>query len=116
MKRKRYSVEQIVGAIKQHELGGPAGEIIRKLGIAEATFYRWRKQYGRLKPEKARELNHLGILESDLERHEYYRKADGCCKTFSRRADRKDYGSFFNGMSEANPSFADVVAEYWRLR
>ena len=43
MKRKRYSTEQIVAAIKQHELGMPAAEIIRKLGIAEQTFYRWKR-------------------------------------------------------------------------
>ena len=41
MKRKRYSTEQIVAAIKQHELGTPAADIIRKLGIAGQTFYRW---------------------------------------------------------------------------
>ena len=46
MKRKRYSVEQIVVAVKQHEMGLPAGDIARKLGIAEQTFYRWKKQYG----------------------------------------------------------------------
>jgi hypothetical protein len=40
MKRKRYSVEQIVAAVKQHELGTPAADIARKLGIAEQTFYR----------------------------------------------------------------------------
>ena len=40
MKRKRFSTEQIVAAMKQHELGTPAAEIIRKLGIAEQTFYR----------------------------------------------------------------------------
>ena len=45
MKRKRYSVEQIVAAVKQHEMGLPAGDIARKLGIAEQTFYRWKKQY-----------------------------------------------------------------------
>lgn len=41
-KRKRYSVGQIIGAIKQHELGTPAGDTIRKLGVAEVTFYRWK--------------------------------------------------------------------------
>jgi len=40
MKRKRYSVEQIVAAVKEHELGTSAAEIARKLGIAEQTFYR----------------------------------------------------------------------------
>ena len=59
MKRKRYSVEQIIAAIKQHELGTPAGDIIRKLGIAEATFYRWKQQYGGLEPDQARELKQV---------------------------------------------------------
>jgi putative transposase len=59
MKRKRYSVEQIVAAVKQHELGTPAADIARKLGIAEQTFCRWRKQYGGLEPGEVRELRQL---------------------------------------------------------
>lgn len=39
MKSKRFSVEQIVSALKQHEAGLPIAEIARKLGIAEGTFY-----------------------------------------------------------------------------
>jgi putative transposase len=42
MKRKRYSVEQIVAAVKQHELGTPAADIARKLGIAEQTWLAYR--------------------------------------------------------------------------
>ena len=59
MKRKRYSTEQIVAAIKQHELGTPAAVIIRKLGIAEQTFYRWKRRYAGLEPGQVRELNQL---------------------------------------------------------
>ena len=59
MKRKRYSVEQIVAAVKQHEQGTPAADISRKLGIAEQTFYRWKKQYGGLQSEQVRELKQL---------------------------------------------------------
>ena len=59
MKRKRYSVEQIVAAVKQHELGTPASDIARKRGIAEQTFYRWKKQYGGLEPGEVRELKQL---------------------------------------------------------
>ena len=59
MKRKRYSVEQIVAAVKQHELGAPAADIARKLGIAEQTFYRWKKQYGGLEASEVRELKQL---------------------------------------------------------
>ena len=39
MKRKRYSMEQIVAAVKQHEMGASVPDICRKLGISEATFY-----------------------------------------------------------------------------
>ena len=40
MKRKRYSVEQIIAAVKQNELGTPVPDIARKLGVAEQTVYR----------------------------------------------------------------------------
>ena len=59
MKRKRYSVEQIVAAVKQHDMGLPVGDIARKLGIAEQTFYRWKKQYGGLEATEVRELRQL---------------------------------------------------------
>ena len=59
MKRKRYSVEQIVAVVKQHELGTPVVDIVRKLGIAEQTFYRWKKQYGGMEPDQVRELKQL---------------------------------------------------------
>ena len=59
MKRKRYSVEQIVAAVNQHELGTPAADIARRLGIAEQTFYRWKKEYAGLEPGQARELRQL---------------------------------------------------------
>ncbi len=44
MKKKRFSVEQIVAVVKQLELGVPVAEVIRKVGISEETFYRWKKQ------------------------------------------------------------------------
>jgi len=59
MKRKRYSVEQIIAAISQHEQGLSVEEVSRKLGIAEQTFYRWKKQYGHLEADEARELKQL---------------------------------------------------------
>ncbi len=76
MARKRYSVEQIVAAVKQHELGTSVPELCRKLGIAEATFYRWKQQYGGLEACEARELKQLReenaklkklVAERDLE-------------------------------------------------
>ena len=59
MRKSRYSVEQIVAVLKQVELGMPVTEVIRRLGISEQTFYRWKKEYGGLQPDQARELKQL---------------------------------------------------------
>ena len=59
MKRKRFSVEQIVGILKQAEVGVPVVEVIRKAGIAEQTFYRWKKQYVGLEVDQVRHLKQV---------------------------------------------------------
>jgi putative transposase len=59
MKRKRFSVEQIVGILKQAEVGVPVAEVIRKAGIAEQTFYRWKKQYVGLEVDQVRLLKQV---------------------------------------------------------
>ena len=59
MRRSRFSVEQIVAVLKQAELGMPVLEVVRKLGISEQTFYRWKKQFGGLQSEQVRELKQL---------------------------------------------------------
>ncbi len=59
MRRSRFSVEQIVAVLKQAELGMPVLELVRKLGISEQTFYRWKKLYSGLQPDQARELKQL---------------------------------------------------------
>jgi putative transposase len=59
VKRKRFSVEQIIAVLKQAELGMPVAEVIRRIGISEQTFYRWKKQYGGLQSDQVRELKQL---------------------------------------------------------
>jgi len=59
MKRKRFSVEQIVAVLKQAELGMPVQDVIRQLGISEQTFYRWKKQYAGLQSDQVREFKQL---------------------------------------------------------
>ena len=59
MKRKRFSVEQIVAVLKQAELGMPVADIIRRVGISEQTFYRWKKQYAGMQSDQVRELKQL---------------------------------------------------------
>lgn len=59
MKRKRFSVEQIVGILKQAEVGVPVVELCRQAGITEQTFYRWKKQYVGLEIDQVRQLKQL---------------------------------------------------------
>lgn len=59
MKKKRFSVEQIVGVLKQAEVGVPVAELIRKVGISEQTFYQWKKQYVGLESDQVREMKQL---------------------------------------------------------
>lgn len=59
MKRKRFSVEQIVAVLKQAELGMPVVDLIRQVGISEQTFYRWKKQYAGMQSDQVRELKQL---------------------------------------------------------
>ena len=62
MKKSRLPEEQIAYALKQAELGTAVGEICRKMGVSEATFYVWRKKYGGLGPS---ELKRLRLLEDE---------------------------------------------------
>ena len=68
MKRKRFSVEQIVAVLKQAELGVPVAELIRQVGITEQTLYRWKKQYKGLETDQVRQLNQLQDENARLKR------------------------------------------------
>ena len=59
MKRKRYSEEQIISPLKQHEGGTPVKQLIRQVGITEQTFYRWKSKYGGMEVSDAKKLRGL---------------------------------------------------------
>ena len=46
MQRKRFSEEQIIGVLREHEAGAKAAELCRKYGMSEATLYNWKAKYG----------------------------------------------------------------------
>ena len=59
MKRSRFSDEQIIGILKEHQAGLSAAELCRKYGISDATFYTWRKKYGGMEVSEAKRLKAL---------------------------------------------------------
>ena len=68
MKRKRFSVEQIIAVLKRAELGVPVAELIRQVGITEQTLYRWKKQYKVLGTDQVRQFKQLQEENGRLKR------------------------------------------------
>ena len=72
MARKRFRAEQIIHKLREAEVelakGQSTGEVCRKLGISEQTYYRWRKEYGGLKVDQAKRLKELERENGRLKR------------------------------------------------
>ena len=72
MARKRYSSEQIISILREAEVmlskGSSVIEVSRKLGIAEQTYYRWRKSYGGMRVDQAKRLKELELENSRLKK------------------------------------------------
>jgi putative transposase len=59
MRRSKYSEEQIIGILKEHDAGLSTAEICRKYGVSGATFYKWRGKFGGMEVSDARKLKAL---------------------------------------------------------
>ena len=59
MKRKRFSEEQIIGVLKEAEAGLPVQELVRKYGVTEQTYYRWKSKFGGMEVNDAKKLKAL---------------------------------------------------------
>jgi len=94
MKSSRYSPEQVTFAMRQAESGTPVPEVCRKMGIAEQTFYRWKKKYAgmgvaevrklRILEEENRKLKQLVAdlsLDKQMLQDVLRKKAKACSKT-----------------------------------
>jgi putative transposase len=66
MKKSRYSTEQIVGILGESQAGVPLKEIVRKYGISEQTYYRWKSKYGGMAVGDAKRLKELETENSRL--------------------------------------------------
>jgi putative transposase len=56
MKTGRFTEEQIIGVLKQHEAGRKVAELAREIGVSEATIYTWKSKYGGMEVSEAQRL------------------------------------------------------------
>ncbi len=72
MPKKRYAAEQIISKLREAEVhlskGLTTGEVCKKLGITENTYYRWRREYGGLRVDQAKRLKELERENGRLKR------------------------------------------------
>lgn len=68
MKRRRFSEEQIIGILKEHQAGLSAKDLCRKHGISDATLYKWRSKYGGMEVSDARRLKMLEAESAKLKK------------------------------------------------
>jgi|TARA_R110000787_G_C13357956_1_gene439770 putative transposase len=68
MKRSRFTEEQIIGILKEHQAGLSASELCRKHGISDATFYNWRSKYGGMDVSDAKKLKALEAENAKLKK------------------------------------------------
>ena len=68
MKRSRFSEEQIIGILKEHQVGATAADLCRKHGVSDATFYKWRSKYGGMEVSDAKKLKALEAENAKLKK------------------------------------------------
>ena len=68
MKRSRFSEEQIIGILKEHQAGMSAADLCRKHGISDATFFKWRSKYGGMEVSDAKKLRALEAENAKLKK------------------------------------------------
>lgn len=66
--KRRLTEEQIIGVLREQEAGGVVKEIIRRHGISEQTFYRWKSKYGGMEASDVRRLKELEAENAKLKR------------------------------------------------
>jgi putative transposase len=59
MKKARFTEEQIIGILREHEAGSATADVCRRHGVSSATFYKWKAKYGGLDVSEAKRLRSL---------------------------------------------------------
>lgn len=68
MKRSRFTEEQIIGILREHQAGAKTADLCRKHGISDATFYKWRSRFGGMEVSDAKKLRALEVENAKLKK------------------------------------------------
>jgi putative transposase len=68
MKKKRFTEEQIIGILKEHEAGATAAALSRRYGVSEQSIYRWKAKFGGMEVSDAKRLRSLEEENAKLKR------------------------------------------------
>ena len=68
MKRNRFSEEQNIAILKEHEAGVPVSDLCRKHGVSDASVYKWKAKYGGMEVSEAKRLKALEDENAKLKR------------------------------------------------
>ena len=68
MKQKRYTEEQIIGFLKEHEAGTKVPDLVRRHGFSEQSFYRWKSKFGGMEVSEAKRLRELEAENAKLKK------------------------------------------------
>lgn len=68
MKRSRFTEEQIISILKEHETGVPVSALCRKHGVSDASIYKWKAKYGGMEVSEAKRLKSLEDENAKLKR------------------------------------------------
>ncbi len=72
MAKRRHTAEQIIGTLREAEVelakDEPISKVVRRLGVTEQTYYRWRKEYGGLRTDQAKRFKELGRENARLKK------------------------------------------------
>ena len=68
MKRSKFTEEQIIGILKEHEAGIPVSDLCRKHGVSDASIYKWKARFGGMEVSEAKRLKALEDENAKLKR------------------------------------------------